>query len=344
MDNIHAFGEALAKAIVEIGGPKMEYVADDEALLFEDGDKLCANDAPLALRLGHPAQRGEEAFLRPHMDQAQGRERAGKRGGDLLRLRFPLQPVIDEDGRETASDGTVHQRRRHRTVHASGQGRDCAPGGTDRLSDRRRRLVGIPLHAPGGAQGANAEEEVAQDLQAKGRVRHLGVELDPVDSPCGIGDHRHRGAGRARTDHEPGRRLQDQVSVAHPHPGACREAGEHSLGGRDLHLGTTVFRMRRTLHAASEGMTEKLVPITDAQQRQPGTPEGGVGPRCTLSIHACRTAAQNCGGETLRLQLLRIGVTRTEFARDTAFSDAPGDELRVLRTEIQDGDAFSDRC
>ncbi len=38
MDNIHAFGEALAKAIVEIGGPKMEYVADDEALLFEDGD------------------------------------------------------------------------------------------------------------------------------------------------------------------------------------------------------------------------------------------------------------------------------------------------------------------
>ncbi len=38
MDNIHAFGEALAKAIKEIGGPKMEYVADDEALLFEDGD------------------------------------------------------------------------------------------------------------------------------------------------------------------------------------------------------------------------------------------------------------------------------------------------------------------
>ncbi len=38
MDNIHAFGEALAKAITEIGGPKMEYVADDEALLFEDGD------------------------------------------------------------------------------------------------------------------------------------------------------------------------------------------------------------------------------------------------------------------------------------------------------------------
>ena len=38
MEKIHAFGEVLARAISARGGPPMEYLADDQTIVFEDGD------------------------------------------------------------------------------------------------------------------------------------------------------------------------------------------------------------------------------------------------------------------------------------------------------------------
>ena len=38
MEKVHAFGEALAQAIVARGGPQMEYLPDDQTIVFEDGD------------------------------------------------------------------------------------------------------------------------------------------------------------------------------------------------------------------------------------------------------------------------------------------------------------------
>ena len=38
MDKIHAFGQALAQAIAARGGPQMEYLHDNQTIVFEDGD------------------------------------------------------------------------------------------------------------------------------------------------------------------------------------------------------------------------------------------------------------------------------------------------------------------
>lgn len=37
-DNIHTFGQTLAGTVAARGGPQMEYLADDESLVFEDGN------------------------------------------------------------------------------------------------------------------------------------------------------------------------------------------------------------------------------------------------------------------------------------------------------------------
>lgn len=90
---------------------------------FESPDELAPDDLSFALGIGHPRQRVEEDRFGVHGDQL------GAGGGDevvLHLLAFPgaQQPMVDEHTRQPVTDGTLHQRRGHRGVHAAGQSAD----------------------------------------------------------------------------------------------------------------------------------------------------------------------------------------------------------------------------
>ena len=110
-----------------------------------------------------------------------------------LRLVEPQQAVVDEDAGELVADRLVDQHGGHRAVDAARQPADDAPLadlGAD-LGDLARTEV---RHAPVAGQAGDAAHEVADQLRAARRVRHLGVELHGVELALLVGDGRERRA------------------------------------------------------------------------------------------------------------------------------------------------------
>ena len=78
--------------------------------------------------------------------------------------------------------------------------------------------------------------------------------------------------------------------------------------------------------------------VADAQDRDPQIEEGRVAQRGAFVGHAGRSAGED---DALGLRAAEVrgpGVEAQQFAVHVLFADAPGDELAVLRAEIQDGD------
>ena len=74
----------------------------------------------------------------------------------------------------------------HRAVDATRQGADHLAVAHP-LADVRHGAVDQRGRGPRRAGAGNAQHEVAQDLAAAGGVRHLRVELDPVQVALGRG-------------------------------------------------------------------------------------------------------------------------------------------------------------
>ena len=98
---------------------------------------------------------------------------------DPVALATAEQTVVDEDAGQLIADGTMHECGGDRRVDATTECADdlaIADLLTERVDghvDERRRL-------PGPCAATDVEQEVAQDVASQGRVRHLGMELDPV--------------------------------------------------------------------------------------------------------------------------------------------------------------------
>ena len=162
-----------------------------------------------------PASAVKEALARIDVHQRDV-EVAAEQRHDLLGLVQPQQAVVDEDAGELVADRLVDQHGGHRAVDAAGQPADdaaLADLGAD-LGDLGRAEM---RHAPVARQAGDAAHEVADQLAAPGRVRHLGVELHGVELALLVGDGRERRALRHADHLEAGRQLRDAVAVAHPH-------------------------------------------------------------------------------------------------------------------------------
>src|SRR5439155_20764586 len=115
---------------------------------------------------------------------------------------------------QAVADGAVHQYRRDRGVDATGEGADgrLLP---ELAGDGRHRGLDVVLGGPITRAGADAVEEVTQNLAAKGGVRDFRVELQP-DVAVGIG-HGGEGAVLAGCYRAvAGGELLHVVAVAHP--------------------------------------------------------------------------------------------------------------------------------
>ena len=184
-------------------------------LLVEHVDEHGADGLALGFGIALAGERLQEALAGVDVHE-RNVEVAAEQRDDLLGLVEAQQAVVDEDAGELVADRLVDQHGGDRAVDAAGQAADdaaLADLGAD-LGDLGGAEVG---HAPVARQAGDAAHEVADQLAALRRVRHLGVELHGVELALLVGDGGERRA-LGDADHlEAGRQPRDAVAVAHPH-------------------------------------------------------------------------------------------------------------------------------
>src|SRR5262249_28547309 len=125
--------------------------------------------------------------------------------------------VVDEDRRQLIADCLGHEQRGDGRVDAAADRGDRLLL-TDRLADLENLSLAIVAEVPGWFEAGDVEEEVAENLRARFGMRNFRVEEDAVACAVAIlesGDRRIRGL---RDYPKTGRRLDDPVAVAGPHP------------------------------------------------------------------------------------------------------------------------------
>src|SRR3546814_4923266 len=106
--------------------------------------------------------------------------------------------------------------------------------------------------------------------RAIGGMDDLRVELHRVIAAIVVGDHRIGRAGARRDDAEAGRKFGHLVAVAHPHLvrfALGPQPVEQDARIEDFDESVAEFTAVATLDAAAELRLHRLLPVTDAEQR-----------------------------------------------------------------------------
>ena len=171
------------------------------------------------------------------------------------------------------------------------------------------------------------------------------MELCGVDLALGAlhgGDGAHVGGG----DH--GETFGDVlhgVEVAHPH-GLIGGRAREQLAAGDVQRGGAVFAHLGVVHAAAQGDGGHLMAVAKAQDRHAQLVDGRVDARRVLGVDGGRAAGQDDGCRRHLAHLVGGDVARYDFGVHVQIAHAAGDQLPVLRAEVEHGDflAGGGRC
>ena len=246
------------------------------------------------------------------------------------------RPVSTKTHVSWGPDGPVHQRGRHRGVDAAGEPADD-PLVADLGADLLDRGVDDGRHRPGRLAAADVVEEATQQRLTVGGVDHLGVELHAVDPALHVLEHRDRRLGGAGGDPEALGRADDRVEVAHPHDLVLR-LEQHRRLAVGLQVGTAVLALAGARHLPAELLRDELRAVADAEHRHAGLVHHRVDRRGPGDVDALGPAAQDQASRAASGQLLGRDRVRDDLAVDVGFAHPPGDELGVLRAEVDDED------
>ena len=258
---------------------------------------------------------------------------------DLLRLVLAQQPGIDEDRHQLIADGAVEQRPRHRRIDAAAERQQHALA-ADALADGADRVLDEGRRRPFRLAVADVEDEVAQNLRALRRVLDLRVKLHAVQAALHVAHRRVRRIVRVRQRHEALRRALDAVAVRHPHVDLVGHAVEQRVVAvRVRDLREAEFLLLRPGDHAAERVGQRLHPVADAQHRQPALEDVAGHLRRAFLVDAVRSAGEDVALRLMHVDLFGVGVAREDLGVNALLAHAPGDQLGVLRAEVEDGDA-----
>ena len=259
--------------------------------------------------------------------------------GELIdhggRLRLPEQTVVDQDAGELVADRPAEERCDHGGVDTARQAADhpvAADPPPDLFDLCRGEVVEPPV--PGAAAGL--DEKISEDRAARWGVRDLRVELQTVDGQRTMADGGERAGGRSGEWHEILRDAVDLVAVAHPdirlrgHPGEERRLVDH-LTGRP-----PVFAGGGLPHAAAQGVACQLHAVADAEHGNPQPKQRGVAPRGSRLVDARRASREDDAPGGQIPDPLRGDVVADDLAVHVLLPNPAGDQLRVLRPEVED--------
>ena len=306
--------------------------------LLEHADERLADDLALALGVGDVVERAEEPVGRLHVDQVDV-ELAAERLLDLLGLALAQQTGVDEHARELVADRLVHERGGDRRVDAAGETADH-PLAADLRPDLGDRLLDDRGVRPRRPAAAHVVQERLEHLLAALGVHDLGMELHAVDGAVAVLERGDRGAGRRRRDAEAGGRGRDRVAVAHPHVLLVGQLAEQQgrVSGADGAPCAPYSPPPVVAHLAAQLLGDQLRAVADAEDRHAGV----VDP---ASIDGAPSTCTDAGPPERMIPFGRLasisasGIVRGTISRvDVRLAHAPGDQLRVLRPEVDDED------
>ena len=309
-------------------------------IFFASFSKTSMKVRPMILRFRSgsvtPLRPADEGLPRPGEPDVH-LEILGEEGQDLLPFPEPQQAVVDEDAGELAADRPVEEDRRDGGVHPPREPEDhpfVADGRAD-LGD------GVPdegIHRPALGAFADAEEEVLQDLLPFDRMDHLRMELEAVEPPLGVLGGGHLGILGGGGDRKARREPADLVAVAHPAARPFPHAGKELSRLLDDQFRETVFPLVRPDDLAPQGVDHELQAVADPEDRDPELEDPLVHPRRSRLVDRGGAAGEDDPLGLEGADLFEADPRRFDLAVDLVFPDAPGDELVVLGSEIDDQD------
>ena len=203
----------------------------------------------------------------------------------------------------------------------------------DRLLDPARKL-------PVRLAAADLEEEVADDLIAVLRVHDLGMELDRVELLRLVADRRVRAVAARRGDLEALGDLRDAVAMAHPDDELLGKSREQLVARDRRHLGLAVLALRTGLNRAAKLLAHELHAVADAEDRDAQVEDLRIDTRRAFFEHAVRSAREDDALWHVLTELRRGRVEADDLRKDLLLTNATRDELRVLRTVVENDDTL----
>src|SRR5690606_40152494 len=323
------------------------HVVEPGGLLVEDFDEQVADDLALGFRVLDAGQRREIALGSvdaDHLDAHAALISSGSHGRHHLVAFLPAQQAgIDEHAGQPVTDGLVQQ--------------GCDHGGIDAAGQAQQHLVIADLFAhagdlvlddvgsgPGKIAAADVGNEAPQHRPALFGVRHFGMELHAVDVARLVGHRHDRHAAGARGDAETRRNLTDAVAVAHPdieprwRTGVILEAIQQRAGGNHLGFGMAELALKIRFGATTQLRCQRLHAVADAENRYAEVEGFLWGFRRIGCRRRLRTARENDALWRVSRDFRGIVIPGPYLAIDADLADAPGDQLRVLRAEVEDQD------
>ena len=170
------------------------------------------------------------------------------------------------------------------------------------------------------------------------------MELHAVDVARFIGHRHDRHAAGPRGDAEARRHGADAVAVAHPDVESWRRAGvvleaiQQGAGGNDFGFGMTKLALKVRLGATTQLRGQRLHAVADAKDWHAEV-EGFLR-RLGRVVNGgrLRPAGKDDALGRIGRDLRRIMIPGPDLAVDADLSDTSGNQLRVLRAEVEDQD------
>ena len=311
-------------------------------LLFEDLHEQAADDLALGFRFIDALERGEIALGGVDPDDFDA-HMLGKHGHDLVAFLPAQQAGVDEHTGQPLADGLVQQRRHHRGIDAAGQTEQHLVI-ADLGAHARDLVVDDVGRGPQRAAAADVLHEARQQGLAGLGVGHFRMELHAVIATALIG-HGHDRHGVGRGGHgEAVRHTGHAVAVAHPYVQPRRLAGgvinaiQQAAGVVDIDRGGAEFAVVAGFDQAAELHRHGLHAVADAEHRHLQREHFLGRARRTGFGGRFRTTGQDDALRRERGDVGRVVVPGPDLAVHAGLADAAGDQLGVLRAEIEDED------
>ena len=204
------------------------------------------------------------------------------------------------------------------------------------------------IAAGGPARGAAADvvHEPAQDARALAGMGDLGMELDPVEAAGLVGDSGNRSAVRRCDALEPRRQGTHAIAVAHPHVEQAvpvgihviLDAGEQPRMTARADLRVSELAVIGGLDLASELRRHRLHAVADPEHRHPELEHRVRSAVARRLVDRFGAAGEDDALRREGAEPLRVDVERVDLGVHVRLAHPPGDELGVLRAEIEDDD------
>ena len=128
--------------------------------------------------------------------------------------------------------------------------------------------------------------------------------------------------------------------MRHPYRHHFGQAFEQARSIEQFDFGLTILALFRRSDFAAQHVYHELQAIADPEHRYAEIENPLVGDRGILVVNRRRAAGQHDAYRRIAADFLQPGITGKNDGEDVLFADAARNELRILRTKIEDDDGL----